>query len=300
MSVSWGSIRVEDLIGPVNGTLLSGPVEKRPAGLGTDSRSIRAGELFWCLTGENFDGHDFLADAIEKGACAAVVQHDRFSREMTFTRHEAGRSGSGSKEPAIIAVDDSLKALGDLARWWRKNHSAGVLAVTGSSGKTTAKEMSASILSVEGNVLKSRGNYNNLIGLPLTIFDLCEAHDKVVLEMGMNRPGEIGRLTEIADPDAGLILNVGMAHLEGLGDIRGVAEAKTEMLSKMSGKAIPIINRDDSLLFETAVSIRKDLITFGMGRKNDFRATNVKDFGTGGLSFDLHPVSYTHLRAHET
>ena len=188
---------------------------------------------------------------------------------------------------AVIAVDDTLKALGDLAAWWRQQHRARVIAVTGSAGKTTTKEMTARILAMGGSTLASLGNFNNLIGLPVTLLQLETGHKNAVLEMGMNRQGEIARLTEIADPDVGVITNIGMAHLEGLKDIRGVAGAKAEMVEKISSGSRVLLNGDDKHLMQATARFRKATTTFGFDRNNEIRGTNVRNAGLAGSSFSV-------------
>ncbi|MBW2617185.1 MAG: UDP-N-acetylmuramoyl-tripeptide--D-alanyl-D-alanine ligase, partial [Deltaproteobacteria bacterium] len=210
-----------------------------------------------------------------------VVQKDWWNSEVATKRP------SNSRIPLIITVNDTLKALGDLATWWRQQHNVRVVAITGSSGKTTTKEMVANILEQGSRTLKNQGNFNNLIGLPLTLLQLEERHRTAALEMGMNRPGEIGRLTEIADPDAGVITNVGMAHIEGLGDIEGVARAKTELVEKISSRSKVVLNGDDELLLKTASGFGKHGITFGLGEKNDVRAGRIRNLGIEGVAFDL-------------
>ncbi len=281
MPAVWGQIAVGDILSPTKGKKIAGDSETLLSGISTDSRSINPGVLFWALKGERFDGHDFALKAAEKGAAGIVVQKDWWDSEA------AAKRTSSSRIPAIIAVNDTLKALGDLAAWWRQQHNVRVAAITGSSGKTTTKEMLTNILEQELPTLKNQGNFNNLIGLPLTLLQLEENHKNAVLEMGMNRPGEIGRLTGIADPDVGAITNVGMAHIEGLGDIKGVAKAKTELLEKISSKSEVVLNGDDGLLLKTASRFEKQCITFGIGEKNDVRAGRIRNLGVEGISFDL-------------
>ena len=277
----WGEITAGEIISPLNGDRVSGNSETVLSGISTDSRSIKPGELFWALKGEQYDGHDFALKAIEQGAAGIVVQKDWWNSEVATKRL------SNSRIPVIITVNDTLKALGDLAAWWRQQHNVRVIAITGSSGKTTTKEMVADILEQESRTLKNQGNFNNLIGLPLTLLQLKVRHQNAVLEMGMNRPGEIGRLTEIADPDVGVITNVGMAHIEGLGDLQGVAKAKTELVEKISSKGEVVLNGDDELLLKTASGFGKQWITFGLGEKNDVRADGIRHLGVEGVSFDL-------------
>jgi UDP-N-acetylmuramoyl-tripeptide--D-alanyl-D-alanine ligase len=281
MPAAWGQITAGEILSPTKGKRISGNSGTVLSGISTDSRSIKPGELFWALKGERFDGHDFALKAIENGAAGIVVQKDWWNSEV------AAKLLSNSRIPSIITVNDALKALGDLAAWWRQQHNVQVVAITGSSGKTTTKEMVANILEQEGLTLKNQGNFNNLIGLPLTLLQLEERHQYAVLEMGMNRPGEIGRLTEIADPDVGAITNVGMAHIEGLGGIEGIARAKTEMIEKISSESKVVLNGDDQLLLKTASRFKKQWITFGLGERNDVRAEGIRNLGIEGVSFDL-------------
>ena len=274
MSAGWGKIRVKEILSPINGTLISGDQETVLAGISTDSRTTQHGDLFWALRGERYDGHDFALKAIEQGAAGIVAQRDRLETERI-------------EGPLVISVDDTLEALGDLAAWWRGRHDLKVVAITGSSGKTTTKEMVSAILSIGNMTLKNQGNFNNLIGLPLTLLKLNGDYKRAVLEMGMNRPGEISRLTEIADPDVGVILNVGMAHLEGLSDLDGVAKAKTELIKKISSKGLVILNGDDEPLMKRASTFLKQKMTFGLGQGNDVRAANINNDGPEGIRFDL-------------
>ena len=261
--------------------MVSGDPQARFSGFNSDSRTVQRGELFWALKGDRFDGHDFTSRAVMQGASGMVVQ-------------KAFPASLKNVPPiAVIAVDDTLRALGDLAAWWRRQHVAKVAAITGSSGKTTAKEMTAAILQVGNKTLKNPGNHNNLIGLPVTLLKLEKTHQRAVLEMGMNHKGEIARLTEISNPDVAVILNVGMAHLEGLGDIDGVAEAKTEMMGKLSPEAKIILNGDDEILmkhaarFDSKGTAHRAPTTFGLEKRNRIRGINIKNCGIEGMRFDL-------------
>ena len=283
MSAVWGKIAAKEIVIPIDGDWVSGKHQTILRGLSTDSRTIGAGELFWALNGEQYDGHDFVGRAIERGAAGIVVQKD-------YWKSEGGKNKSltsGFPDPVIITVNNTLQALGDLARWWRQQHDVQLVAITGSAGKTTTKEMAASILELSQETLKNQGNFNNLIGLPLTIVQLNERYRRAVLEMGMNHPGEIARLTDIADPDVGVITNVGMVHLEGLGDLEGVARAKVELVERLSSRGKVILNGDDELLVKTASIFRKDALLFGLGEKNHVRAHRIRNLGKEGISFDL-------------
>ncbi len=228
MKPIWGEITAREINHAAAGLWMKGDPETVFQGLSTDSRTVKPGELFWALKGDRYDGHDFVKQAADRGVAGVMLNRD-------FVRTQAFESMMAEGLPLIVmAVADTLKALGDLACWWRHRHSLRVVAVTGSAGKTTTKEMIGSILEQSHGTLRNPGNFNNLIGLPLALLMAAPGHQMAVLEMGMNRPGEIGRLTEIADPDVGVITNVGHAHLEGLGDIRNVARAKAEMVEKIS------------------------------------------------------------------
>jgi UDP-N-acetylmuramoyl-tripeptide--D-alanyl-D-alanine ligase len=278
----WGEITAREINDALAGLWVKGDPETLLQGLSTDSRVVKPGELFWALKGDRYDGHDFVKQAADRGVAGVVVNRD-------FVRTRAFESMMPEGLPVIVmAVADTLKALGDLACWWRHRHSLRVVAVTGSAGKTTTKEMIGSILVRSNGTLRNLGNLNNLIGLPLSLLTAGREHRMAVLEMGMNRPGEIGRLTEIADPDVGVITNVGRAHLEGLGDIRNVARAKAEMIEKISAGGTVVLNGDDALLMETASRFREDFVTFGLGRENRVRATEIRSHGSGGVSFNLH------------
>ncbi len=273
MTVQWEKITSKDIIGPVKGKLLSGSNRRIISGVSTDSRNVCPGQLFIALKGENFDGHDFVKQAIDKGASCVIV-------EIGTNVEKADTSDAD-----IIGVSDTLNALGDLAQWWKRQFDVPVISITGSMGKTTTKEMVSSILELHGEILKNEGNLNNLIGLPLTLLRLNEKHRQVVLEMGMNRPGEIHRLTEISDPDIGLITNVGRVHLEGVSNVEGVARAKTEMLEVIKTESTVILNGDDRVLMESASRFNKKICTFGTAPENDIRIRDVDDLGKEGAEF---------------
>ncbi|MFH1138922.1 MAG: UDP-N-acetylmuramoyl-tripeptide--D-alanyl-D-alanine ligase [Pseudomonadota bacterium] len=239
-------------------------------GISTDSRSTRPGELFFALKGEKFDGHDYLAAALEKGAAAAVV------------------SGPAPGFPGVrLEVPDTLTALGDLAACLRGRFPIPAAAVTGSNGKTTTKEMVVEILQRKRNVLSTKGNFNNLVGLPLTLFGLRPEHQALVLEMGMNRPGEIARLTEIAAPNVGVVVNVGPAHIEGLGSLEGVARAKGELYERLGPRATAAVNLDDPLVRRIAEVHHGPRLTFGFDRRADVRGRGYRLAGFRGAAFDL-------------
>ncbi len=275
MVARWGQVTAGEITAAIRGELTAGDPADVFAGLSTDSRQMRPGFLFVAIIGDRFDGHQFLDQAVAEGATGIVIKKG--------VRPSVARPGS----PAVITVDDTLTALGDLAAWWRRQHRAQIAAITGSVGKTTTKEMAAAILARGAKTLKNEGNLNNLIGLPLSLFLLEDEHRRAVLEMGMNRPGEIGRLTEIADPDVGLITNVARAHLEGLDNLDGVARAKVELVDKISPRATVLLNGDDDVLIEAASRFQKKVVTFGLGPRNAVRVHHIRPLGREGVSLEI-------------
>ena len=281
MSAEWGKVSSKEILAAVKGRMISGDPQGCFSGFNSDSRATGQGEIFWALKGDRFDGHDFVSRAVRQGATGVVVKKG-FQVPLEKASHTV-----------VIEVDDTLRALGDLAAWWRRQHNTKVAALTGSSGKTTTKEMTAAILEVGNRTLKNPGNHNNLIGLPVTLLKLEKTHERAVLEMGMNHKGEIARLTEIADPHVAAILNVGMVHLEGLGDIDGVAKAKTEMMEKLSPEAKIVLNGDDGLLMKHAARFNRESVTFGLAEGNHIRGVNIQDRGPEGIGFDLTVDGHT-------
>ncbi len=196
-------------------------------GCNTDSRRMHAGELFIALKGERFDGHDFIKDACEHGACAAIVEE------------------SDNEMLPMIVVKDTRSAMGTLAQHWRSRFAIPLVAITGSNGKTTVKEMLTAILRLQAPVLATQGNMNNEIGVPLTLFGLDKEHCYAIVEMGANNPGEIAWLGQIAQPTVALITQCAPAHLEGFESLDGVAKAKAEIYESLDTEGVAIINADD-------------------------------------------------------
>jgi len=217
---------------------LAGP-DVRFDAVSTDSRKIRAGDLFIALRGEHFDGYEFVADALQSGAAAALVNADSYEVRPSLLNPES----------RILIVEDTRLALGQLAAYWRRQFDIPLVAITGSNGKTTVKEMLAGILRAASGsddaVLATGGNLNNDIGMPLTLLQLNAQHCYAVIEMGMNHPGEVDYLTHVANPDVALITNASSAHLEGLGSVEAVARAKGEIFAGLKPRGTTIINADD-------------------------------------------------------
>lgn len=249
-------------------------------GISTDTRTLGAGDLFVALKGPRYDAHDFLGEALEKGAWGLLVERGRWRRE------EVSRRVVSYPDRTIVVVDDTERALGDLAASHRSRLDVKVIAITGSNGKTTTKEMAAAIAGERWDVHKTRGNLNNLIGLPLTVLGLEERHQAAVLEMGMNRRGEIRRLAEIARPDVGVVTTVGPVHLEHLGGIEEVAKAKAELVAAIGAGGTAVLNADDPRVAALALSTGERVLTFGLSGGADFRGEEVTAEPTG-TSFRL-------------
>ena len=213
-----------------------------------DSRHLKPGDVFLGLRGEKFDGHEFVGLAIEQGAIAAIVD----SHFPTSTL-------------PVLRVQDTLAAYQAIAHWWRNQFTIPVIAITGSVGKTTTKELIAAVLSNYGHVLKTEANYNNEIGVPKTLLGLDQTHDYAVIEMGMRAKGEIALLSQIAKPDVAVITNVGTAHIGRLGSKAAIAAAKCELLAEMPKTAIAILNHDSPLLIQTAQTVwTGQTLTYGL------------------------------------
>ena len=267
---------ISDVLEATGGRVLSGTEGGRFEGVCTDSRTARTGDLFVAIPGEKFDGHDFLQDAFKQGALGAIVAED----------YMASQPAVSDGDKLWIAVPDTLRALGDLAAFRRRNSDVSVVAITGTNGKTTTKEMTASVLGGSFSVLKTPGNFNNLVGLPLTLFRLTEKHEWAVVEIAMNHPGEIRRLTEISDPDLGVITNVEPGHLEGVRDIDGVMAAKGELLEGLAEGSTAVLNVDDERVCRLAKRYGGRVVTFGIHSSAEVWGAPVSQTHSGS-SFDL-------------
>lgn len=250
-------------------------------GYSIDSRTIGAGELFFAVTGERFDGHDFVAAALARGAVAAVVSREKLAD---------ARVAAGS-HPLLI-VEDTLKALQQLAaavrRDWNRQGGKRVIGITGSAGKTTTKEAVAKVLSAKFSVLKSQGNLNNGYGLPLQLLKLELTHDFAVVEMGMSHAGEIAELAHIAVPDWGVVTNVGSAHAQNFADgIAGIARAKYELVEALSSHGVAFLNCDDAYVSQFGRDFRGKAIYFGRGPCADPRAEAIVPLGAEGQTVEV-------------
>jgi len=264
---------LKELARATGGTLIGDAAETVLA-VTTDSRTAKAGELFVALRGERFDGHDFVGGAAGNGVRLFLLD-ERWQK--------TGRLPEGA---SAVVVPDTLKGLGDLAAWHRSRFDLKVVAVTGSNGKTTTKEMLAGILTQTGPGLKTEGNLNNLIGLPLTILRLSGRERWAVLELGMSAFGEIDRLAEIAQPQIGIITNAFPAHLETLGSVAGVAKAKGELFLRLPAGGIAIYNVDDPLVSRCPTHLNVTRLTFGL-RGAEVSSASIVSLGKAGESFTL-------------
>ncbi len=241
---------VAELAEDAGGEILSGDPGAQIGAVSTDTRKISSGACFIALPGENHDGHAFVADAVRKGAGAVIVSDcNAFCPDASA---------------AVIRVKDTLYALGELARRHRMRWDIPVIAVAGSNGKTGTKEMIAVILNRTRKVLKNRGNFNNLIGLPLTLLELSEEHSAAVVEMGINVPGEMERLAQIGSPTVAIITNIHPAHLEGLESIGGIMEQKGKLWKSLGTDGVAVVNLDDPRLSHFAEQVKARKITFSL------------------------------------
>jgi UDP-N-acetylmuramoyl-tripeptide--D-alanyl-D-alanine ligase len=245
-------------------------------GISIDSRNIKEGDLFIAIKGERFDGHDFVPEAIKKGAWGALVE-----RSALETRY-----GSIGGLKNILPVEDTLAALQELSHMHRKKYPIPVVGITGSNGKTTTKEMLAGIMKQQGPVLKNEGNLNNHIGVPLTLLKLEARHRAAVVEMGMSAPGEIDMLARLVSPDVGVITNVGPAHLEFLGTMDMVAEAKAELLGNLNRDGTAVLNADDRYFETLKKKCSGRVLSFGIENKADVSACDMEQ-GTDFTDFTL-------------
>jgi len=288
LSATASKFGVTDLLAATRGALRACPAEGSEAGgVSTDSRTIAGGELFVALAGPReqpvrivLDGHRFVGAALRRGAWGVLVE------EQSLQRDELAREVAAWPGRAVITVPDSLRALGDLAAYHRRRMPARIVGITGSNGKTTTKEMAFAIAAARWRVLRSEGNLNNLVGLPLTLLGLETGHEVAVVEMGMSRAGEIRRLAAIAAPQVGVVTNIGPVHLEGVGGLAGVAAAKAEILEELAPGGTAVLNADDPATPGMAALWKGRLISFGLSAAAAVRAEEIA-YAPPGTTFTL-------------
>lgn len=273
-------LTINFIVQKTRGKMLSGKGESKVIAVNTDSRKIKKGDLFFALKGERFDGHDYICEVLEKGAAGVVLSDpDKIPlRELDNTA-------------ALIQVDDCLDALQKLAGAYRQLFDIPVVAVTGSVGKTTTKDILTSCLSSAYNTLKTEGNFNNEIGLPLSIFNLNREHEAAVFELAMRAPMEIDHLARVLMPDYAIISNVEPVHLETMGTVENIARAKCEVLNFISEDKFAFINGDNDLLLKTAKSYNCKKYSFGMNENCDVQILNVEYSRRPGIRVDMKVFS---------
>jgi UDP-N-acetylmuramoyl-tripeptide--D-alanyl-D-alanine ligase len=268
---------LQDLVQATGGTVLQRGSWTHFVGVTTDSRTAQTGQIYIPLKGEKFDGHDFIAGALKRGIGALVAAASWGRRQ----------DKSWPAALTIILVPDTLNALGDLAHFWRRQFLGTVVAITGSCGKTTTKEMIAQVLNHRFAVLKNDLNLNNLIGMPQTLLGLTKEHQVAVVELGMNRFGEIRRLAQIAQPDIAVLTNVHPAHLEGLGSIDGVARAKSEIIEGVGDQGTLLYNFDDLRLRSALQNFKGRVLGFGFDPGAHLNASNTCRCGLWGQRTEI-------------
>ncbi len=257
-----------------------------------NSRQVIPGSLFVAIPGERVDGHDFVEVAFARGACFALVQQDIPGEHNTLDlrEHSIPEADPGLEMPIILHVDDSLLSLQQIARFWRSKLKLRVIGITGSVGKSTTKELVASVLEQRFSTLKNPGNLNNEIGLPLTILGLSEGHQQAVLEMGFYVPGEIDFLCEIARPHVGVVTNIGTVHAERAGSQDAIAQGKAELVQALppAPEGTAILNYDDPRVRDMADKTQASVLFYGLNPGADLWADQVEGLGLEGIHFRLH------------
>jgi UDP-N-acetylmuramoyl-tripeptide--D-alanyl-D-alanine ligase len=257
-----------------------------------DSRQVIPGSLFVAIQGEKKDGHDFVAEAFKRGASFALIQHEvdvPFQVLDLRTRLDNDAKTDFSL-PVCLRVDNTLKALQQIARFWRRKLDLRVIGITGSVGKSTTKEMVAEVLSMRYRTLKSMGNLNNEIGLPLSVLRLSSGHQRAVLEMGFYVPGEIAFLCDIAQPQVGVVTNIGTVHAERAGSQEAIAQGKSELVQSLPSapEGIAILNFDDPWVRKMEEKTRAQVLFYGLSPEADLWADEVIGLGLEGIRFRLH------------
>ena len=272
------SLIAGDVAAAVGGRLVSGSASMPIGPVSIDSRSIAAGDFFIAIRGERFDGHRFVGAALERGAIGALVD-------------DLASVGQVSTNVVVIEAGDTTTALQDLARHVRRGSGARVVAITGSAGKTTTKELCAELLSSRFRVFRNKGNLNNHIGLPLSLLELRAGPEAAVVELGMNHPGEIRTLVSIANPDVRVWTNVGDAHIGFFESAEAIADAKAEILDEAEPQHVLVANADDRRVMSRVRGFRGRTVTFGIQTEADVRATNVRMLGLDGLRASVQTPS---------
>ncbi|MFA5155869.1 MAG: UDP-N-acetylmuramoyl-tripeptide--D-alanyl-D-alanine ligase [Candidatus Omnitrophota bacterium] len=266
-------LRVDEILKAVQGKLVCGSRNKTVRGYSIDSRAIKKGEAFIAIKGDKFDGHDFIPQALKKGASCVIAC--------------AIQKPSAAGRATFIEVNDTQKALAGIARALRVKYDIPVIAITGSAGKTTVKEMLAWVLSAKLNVLSNEGTKNNHIGMPITLCGLNKSHNIAVLELGTNHFGEIKNLSQICLPDAAVVTNIGPAHLEHFNNLEGVLKEKYTLVENLRGAQLAVLNADDAMLSPKLLNhcaAKPFILGFGINNSADFLASDIR-LTPGGIKF---------------
>ncbi len=269
-SIPW---KTSDVLEATGGDLLSGDRSRVFDGIAIDSRKVKKNNLFVAIRGETHDGHSFIKDTIAKGVSGIVLEKQK-TGDLALSEWEKNNIVG-------VAVSDTIKALGDLASFQRKRSKASVIAITGSNGKTTTRGITSSVMEQKFSTLSTTGNFNNEIGLPLTLFQLSNDHEWAVVELGMNQPGEIGVLGRMCSPEVGIITNIGAAHLEGVGSIEGVMKAKGELLAEIKSGGTAILNCDDPRVLKLSEKASSRVLFYGHSEKAAIRGLSPQRKGKG-------------------
>jgi UDP-N-acetylmuramoyl-tripeptide--D-alanyl-D-alanine ligase len=269
---------VPEIIHAVNGQLLFGTTPHPFDNISIDSRSVNEYSLFVAIVGERFDSHDFITDIIQQPVHGVLIQQESVSPEQIHLWK--------SKNVLCISVPDTIKALGDLGCFQRVQWGGAVVGITGTNGKTSVKELTSSVLETTYKTIKTRGNFNNHIGVPITLFQIQSDHKWAVVEMGMNHPGEIAYLAGICQPDVGIVTNIGPGHLEGVSSIEGVRKAKGELIEHLDKNNLAILNADDPLVLSYRNQCKCSVLTYGL---NDYAEISANDIAESinGCRFKL-------------
>ena len=265
------NMTLKNIAASCGGRLFGGGEELEIAGAVMDSRKVEKSFLFFAIKGERVDGHDFIPQVMEKGAACAVCER-----------------APGKPTGPYILVEDVPMAMQDIAAFYRSKLSIPIVGITGSVGKTSTKEFIAGVLGEKYNVLKTEGNYNNELGVPLTLLRIKEEHEAAVVEMGINHFGEMHRLSRMAAPDIVVMTNIGDCHLEALGSREGILKAKSEIFDFLREDGTVILNGDDDMLRTIEEVHKKTPVTFGKNENNDCYATDIRSKGLFGTEAEIH------------
>ena len=264
--IPWTTQEILDATG---GDLLCGNRGHSFDGVSIDSRNLSPKDFFFAIIGESHDGHKFASDAVDQGVGGLVINRQMAEKLPVGTWK--------AKDVACIAVADTTRALGDLAAFNRRRATVSVAAITGSNGKTTTRKLTAGVVARQFNMLASAGNFNNEIGLPLTLLGLSTGHQWAVVELGTNNPGEIANLTAICSPDIGVITNIGPAHLEGLGSLEGVMREKGDLIKGLGQNGRAVLNADDPRVLQLALESQHEVLLYGRSQDATIRAEEIKE-----------------------